>query len=234
MDRKEFDDFLLETLDDEHFSRKEKDLLKELLAETQPDENKLAQYRSQAFAAAKKAINDPNGAKILDWLEGVVKVLQSRSGEAGEKPVVHAHFAPGDDCPGRIAQLVQSARKSLDICVFTITDNTISRPILEAHKRGVKVRVLTDNDKLEELGSDIKEFAEAGIDVKIDRTEAHMHHKFAIFDQTQLLTGSYNWTRGAARFNHENFVVTNDVRLVARFLAVFEDLWKDMSVFKVQ
>ncbi|MGF1580459.1 MAG: phospholipase D-like domain-containing protein [Gemmataceae bacterium] len=229
MDRHEFDEFLLETLEDGRFSRKEKDLLKELIAESQPDEHKLAQYRNQAFVAAKKALDDSKGAAILDWLEGVVKVLQSRSAEAGGNPVVQAYFTPGDDCPARIARLVDSAQKHLDICVFTVTDNTISRPILNAHKRGVKIRILTDNDKMDELGSDIKEFSRAGIEVRIDDTEAHMHHKFAIFDQDQLLTGSYNWTRGAARFNQENFVVTNDVRLVARFQSEFDSLWSKMA-----
>ncbi|MGF1582993.1 MAG: hypothetical protein ACFCD0_27040 [Gemmataceae bacterium] len=81
MNRKAFDDFLLETLDDERLSRKETDVLNELLAQSQPDERKLAQYRNQAFEAAKKALGESKGAAILDWLEGVVKVLQSRTVE---------------------------------------------------------------------------------------------------------------------------------------------------------
>jgi phosphatidylserine/phosphatidylglycerophosphate/cardiolipin synthase-like enzyme len=40
------------------------------------------------------------------------------------------------------------------------------------------------------------------------------HHKFALFDNARLLTGSYNWTRSAPEHNHENFVVTNSRKLV--------------------
>ena len=40
--------------------------------------------------------------------------------------------------------------------------------------------------------------AELGVAVRIDRSEHHMHHKFALFDDAILATGSYNWTRSAA------------------------------------
>ena len=56
-----------------------------------------------------------------------------------------------------------------------------------------------------------------------------MHHKFAVFDSTILLNGSYNWTRGAASNNEENFVVTNNSRLVAIFSKAFEDLWQQLK-----
>jgi len=51
---------------------------------------------------------------------------------------------------------------------------------------------------------------------------SHMHHRFAIFDSSQVLTGSYNWTRAAAKMNHENIAVSNDPRLVRRFSSEFQ------------
>ena len=47
--------------------------------------------------------------------------------------------------------------------------------------------------------------ARSGIAVAFDSSPHHMHHKFAIFDLTRLLTGSYNWTRSAAESNEEEF-----------------------------
>ncbi|MGE3822383.1 MAG: phospholipase D-like domain-containing protein [Isosphaeraceae bacterium] len=52
-----------------------------------------------------------------------------------------------------------------------------------------------------------------------------MHHKFAVFDEKIALTGSYNWTRGAARDNEENLIVSTDPRLVGPFVRAFEALW---------
>ena len=56
-----------------------------------------------------------------------------------------------------------------------------------------------------------------------------MHHKFALFDARLLLTGSYNWTRGAADSNEENIVVTPDAHLVRSFSTAFDDLWKRLG-----
>lgn len=225
-----FDDLLLQTFEDHQLSRSEKDLLKQLLAETLPDEQKLAQYRNRAFAAARAALNDPEAQKVLEWLEDVVKVLQNRSAAlTSPAPVAEACFSPGDNCPRKIGELFIAARQQVDVCVFTITDNRIAQPLLEAHKRGVKIRIVSDNEKLLEAGSDIERFRQAGIPVRVDKTEYHMHHKFAVFDQSQLLTGSYNWTRGAAEFNHENFIISSDPRLVKEFSQVFEQLWSQMQ-----
>jgi phosphatidylserine/phosphatidylglycerophosphate/cardiolipin synthase-like enzyme len=139
--------------------------------------------------------------------------------------LAEAWFSPHDDCAGRIMNLMGEARNTADLCVFTITDDRISSSILAAHARGVRLRIISDNDKAHDLGSDIERLAAAGIAVRIDRTPFHMHHKFAIIDGRRLLNGSYNWTRGAARDNQENLIVCDDPRLVSAFTQEFEQLW---------
>ena len=229
----EFDDLLLQTIEDQDLTRKEKQLLKQLLDEQQPDPARLTQYRQQAFATARAALKEMGAQKVLDWLEEVVKVLQNHQQAAAvPAPVADACFSPGDNCPQRIAQLIASTKRKLEICVFTITDDRISRPILEAHRRGVAVRIITDNEKLNEPGSDIENLGQVGIPIRVDRTQYHMHHEFALFDDAQVLTGSYNWTRGAAQNNLENFVVSNDAGLLRQFAQVFEKLWKDLEPFR--
>jgi mitochondrial cardiolipin hydrolase len=134
-------------------------------------------------------------------------------------------FSPGDACRLRIAHRFNVAKRTADVCVFTITDDRISKTIHAAHRRGVIVRIITDNDKAFDLGSDIDAFRQAGIEVRIDATPFHMHHKFAIFDGQHLLNGSYNWTRSAAEQNEENLVDTDDPALVQAFQQQFETLW---------
>ena len=89
--------------------------------------------------------------------------------------------------------------------------------------------MITDNDKALDLGSDIAEIRRAGVPIRTDRDANHMHHKFAVFDRSTLMTGSYNWTRGAAEPNCENIITTGDRRLVAAFLAEFERLWDALA-----
>ena len=56
-----------------------------------------------------------------------------------------------------------------------------------------------------------------------------MHHKYAIFDDSRVLTGSYNWTRSAAEFNEENIIVSDDSRLQGLFSQHFKQLWDEVA-----
>jgi len=79
--------------------------------------------------------------------------------------------------PPRLMSLLSSARTSIDVCVFTITCDEISAALLDAHRRGVRVRVITDNDQAANTGSDIARLRSAGVPVATDADTAHMHHK---------------------------------------------------------
>ena len=88
---------------------------------------------------------------------------------------------------------------------------------------------ISDNDKAADLGSDVERFAHVGIRVAVDRSSHHMHHKFALFDRKITLTGSYNWTRGAAEQNAENILVTRDPKIARRYQEEFDRLWKQYA-----
>jgi cardiolipin hydrolase len=228
MTAKEFDEILKQTMADLRLSGSEKRALTDVLQEHAGDEQRLAFFRHRAFEIAQAAIADQKSKSILDWLEDVIKVL-TPSASATQRTVADACFSPGDDCPGRICSLLDRSRKSVDICVFTITDNRIASSIERAHWRGVQVRIITDNEKQFDRGSDIPHLQEQGVAIRIDKSEYHMHHKFAVFDKSVVLTGSYNWTRGAAENNEENFVVTDEPRLVSAFTRAFEKLWTKLA-----
>ena len=228
MTLEEIQDILRQTLEDHRLSRGEKRALKRVLAQAVESEHELAIYRSAAFELARESFNDAEAGEVLDWLEEVVKVLQIPE-EARRPARAECHFGPGDHCPQRIGGLFAAARKSADVCVFTITDDRVSGAIIEAHQRGVAVRIISDNEKAFDPGSDITRLEEAGVNVRVDRSPYHMHHKFAIFDRELLLTGSYNWTRSAAEYNQENFVLTDERRLLGPFQDVFERLWEKFA-----
>ncbi len=144
------------------------------------------------------------------------------------RTALDAHFSPGDECLFAICRQIETAERSADVCVFTITDDRIAARLLDAHRRGVQVRIITDNDKAHDEGSDVHRLSRAGIAVVVDETPSHMHHKFAIFDDRRMLTGSYNWTRAAARDNQENLIVTDDARLLKPFAREFAALWEKL------
>jgi cardiolipin hydrolase len=143
-----------------------------------------------------------------------------------------AFFSPGTSCRDAIIHQLHVAVSSLKICVFTISDDVIAEAIIKAKRRGVNVLILTDNDKLFDLGSDIHRLAGEGIEIKVDNTSNHMHHKFMLVDDKILVNGSYNWTRSAAKYNQENLIVTADPELIRLFLKEFDKLWREMMIFK--
>jgi phosphatidylserine/phosphatidylglycerophosphate/cardiolipin synthase-like enzyme len=213
------------SLEDFSISRSEKKELKPLLAAAQGDKTEQAKIRQMAFRMATRAIDDIGEVTAMDWLEGVIKLLYSSE----MKIKASAYFSPGEDCLHRIRRLIGETQRTLDICVFTITDNRIVRKLAEAHERGISIRVISDDMKSEDLGSDMETLEKLGIECVYDRTTAHMHHKFAIADGDLLLTGSYNWTRSASTENNENIIVSNNSRLVQKFQQEFEKMWHLLS-----
>ena len=121
---------------------------------------------------------------------------------------------------------METALSELLICVFTISDDRLSDAIMSAHRSGLTVRVISDNDKMHDRGSDVERLYQAGVDVRIDRSPEHMHHKFMVIDGRTVMTGSYNWTRSAETRNEENIIAVDDPQLAARFSEEFERIWK--------
>jgi phosphatidylserine/phosphatidylglycerophosphate/cardiolipin synthase-like enzyme len=220
------DTALRESLEDRRLSREERHQIKAVLGPVALSADERAFVRNRVFALAETASDLEPSTAILAWAHDVIKAVEANRKDAVQMEVC---FSPGDDCLATIQRLLRWSQSSADICVFTITDNRVSEAILECAKRGVKVRVISDNDKSGDTGSDLAHLRQQGIEVRLDRSEAHMHHKFAIFDNAKALTGSYNWTRSAATSNRENILVSDDPRAVDAFASEFTRLWKAFS-----
>jgi len=141
-------------------------------------------------------------------------------------------YAHGETSLVRLIKLLSGAQRALDVCVFTITCNEIRDALLAAHQRGVRVRIVSDDECAGAAGSDVAELAAAGIPTRTDASAAHMHHKFAIVDGACLLTGSFNWTRQAVTANQENIVALHSPRLVGQYQGEFDRLWRQFRALR--
>lgn len=218
--------YLQTSIADEVFSKTEKRTFKSILADHTLDSHQINFLRSKVYELADERATENNYKFILDWVKNANSALTPHVQATSD-----AYFSPGDACRNVIIHQIETAVKQLHICVFTISDDTITNGLLLAHKKGVKIRVITDNDKSFDEGSDIKQLAEAGISIKMDATPNHMHHKFMVSDQRVVITGSYNWTRSAARFNHENILLTHEPGVIKSFSSQFEKLWSEMNAY---
>lgn len=228
------------TLQDGELTREERDQIRDWLREPGPGaaaDQRRSLCQSIAFDIANEAIEAKTLPHFtaLNWLEKVIKALSKLDPAPPTRTeICEALFSPQHNCAGRVAELFGNARSFVDICVFTITDDRITDAIVRAHRRGVKIRIVTDNDKSFDPGSDIERLRALGIPVRMDRTIDHMHHKFAIFDGSLLLSGSYNWTRSAQDNNEENILLTTEKRLVVPFRDLFEKLWSGYAPLTIQ
>lgn len=228
MRQQELEQWLIASLEDFKLSQSEALELREILPRLVNDD--IAFARNKAFQLAREPIRTggENAVATLLWLEKLNKTIDNfRRSETSY--IAEAHFSPGENCRRQLLDLLVSARESIDISVFTISDDRLSDAILVTHKRGVNVRLITDNDKARDQGSDIFYMIEMGIPVRMDASENHMHHKFAVIDKRILVNGSFNWTRSATDYNQENILVTDEPKLVSAYLSEFESLWSEFS-----
>ena len=221
---------LQESLADARLSEAEKHALAQALEGSRPGDEIRRRLRNRAFELVRQRLvqGEAGAADLVHWLEGVVKTLDG-GGASVARLQTRAYFSPGNACLEAVRQHLRRARRQVDICVFTISDDRISAEILALLERGLPVRLISDNDKTLDSGSDVERLGEAGAQVRLDRTSAHMHHKFALVDGEWLLNGSFNWTRSASDSNEENLVVSNDPELVRQFSARFESLWQQLQ-----
>ncbi len=218
-----------ESLDDNFLVKSEKRGIKSQVLELGIDKRKGDLLRSEIFKMAQEKINAENYSEVLAWVEEVNKVLLS--GKSSDSNNERIYFSPGETCLNGILTQIKSASQVIKICLFTISDNRIAQALISKHQQGVSVKIITDNDKIYDKGSDITELFEAGIPVKVDVTDNHMHHKFAMFDKDTTITGSYNWTRSAERYNHENVVITDSKTIFQAFDKEFNDLWDELIFY---
>lgn len=193
------------------------DLINELSRE------EIGDLRYRLFNEARKLEQSNNGQQALFWLQNCFDLI----GEC--KFSMHkVYFSPGTDILESISDILKQARKTIEICVFTITDDRLASDILYCHQRGIQVRIITDDDKIYDHGSAIKELKNAGIPVKVDHSRYHMHHKFGIIDSRIVFTGSFNWTYTASKHNQENLLVTTNTDIVKQYMDQYEILWNEM------
>jgi len=220
---------LAETLEDQRLSRSERRALREVLAEALQDPGGLAAVRGHAFGLAREALDSAGSGAVLAWLEDVVRMLQvvpPAEDSSGGAPTFEAFFSPGTDCLRAILRELRVARRKVDICVYTITDDRISDVLYGMAQRGIELRILGDAEKARDPGADLHALRKAKVPVRLDRGAGHMHHKFMVVDDARLLTGSYNWTRAAERENRENVLVTTHEGLVTAYGREFDALWR--------
>jgi phosphatidylserine/phosphatidylglycerophosphate/cardiolipin synthase-like enzyme len=158
---------------------------------------------------------------LVGFARGPVQVYFTRS----HYPERAAERSGGLD--ETIAAEIDRATRSIDIAAFDLDLPAVTTALQNAHRRGVRVRVVLDGQNLEapEVAAVTGAMQDAGIPLSFDRRPAFMHNKFLIVDASVVWTGSWNPTINDTFRNDNNFVRLADVGIAADYTAKFELLF---------
>jgi phosphatidylserine/phosphatidylglycerophosphate/cardiolipin synthase-like enzyme len=139
----------------------------------------------------------------------------------------------GQDVQSQLISVINSSDETLDVAIYSLTDTKIGDAIIQAHQRGVAVRVITDQEQAagKYQKSLLKKLVQAGVQVKENTHSGLMHLKVTIVDNKIATTGSFNYTKAAENTNDEVFVILRDETAAKDFEAEFETMWNDEKRF---
>lgn len=149
--------------------------------------------------------------------------------EVGES-TVELLFSPQDSpIRERVRPLIKGATERIDIAVFYLTHKHLTADLIDAHLRGVKVRVIIDATAAGNGFTKHELLRAVGIPVKVENWGGKMHMKSAMIDGKTVITGSMNWTTAGDDTNDENVVIVHDESLAAQYGEFFDGLWSQID-----
>jgi len=146
---------------------------------------------------------------------------------------VESHFSAQDGIEWVVERELDMAQTSIDAAVYTFTSRVLAQALVDAHNRGVRVRVILDPSTASRGYSKAVYLVGNGIEVRTERGAGLMHHKFALIDDTVLITGSFNWTASAETENDENILLLKGFPATCRAYArEFNRIWRDANLYR--
>ncbi len=127
-----------------------------------------------------------------------------------------------------VSGYINRAQKYIYVPMFFFTHTKYSQDLINAHNRGVKVKVILDATSARTGYSKHEIMRMAGIPVKIENWGGKMHEKSLIIDDKYLLIGSMNFTSGAHYQNDENSLIIENKEIAIKSRKRFEKLWKSI------
>ncbi|MFC5473709.1 phospholipase D family protein [Paraherbaspirillum soli] len=142
------------------------------------------------------------------------------AGTSNQSKVENA-FSPEGGAEQLVLKAIDAAHSSIRLAAYSFTSPVIVRGLLDAKKRGVDVRVVVDDrgNRAKAGQAALNLLVNAGIPARTISTYTIHHDKYIVVDDRNVETGSFNFSKAAAKSNSENVIVVwNDPDLAASYL----------------
>ena len=138
---------------------------------------------------------------------------------------IEIYFSPKDKPTNRILELIKNAKTYIYIPTFLITHNEIATELINAHNRGVDVRIIIDANSVTTRNTKHSQLRKSGIMLKTENYAGKLHAKTMIIDDTYFVSGSMNFSNSGANKNDENLVIIKDKDIAKLHKNFFLYLW---------
>lgn len=186
---------------------------------------------SSGYSSAAYASESPGAYKTISASSPSSSAPQNASGDGGIR-----YYFPraGQKAQPVLIGIIDSAKRTLDVAIYSFTDKEVASALVKAKERGVSVRVITDRTQAATRSQQtvLKQIVRAGIPVKVDTHDGIMHLKVTVADGETATTGSFNYTQSAENSNDEVFVVISSSKVAQDFDNEFSHMWNDSGNFK--
>lgn len=124
---------------------------------------------------------------------------------------------------GPLVEAIDDARLSIDIAAYSLSLNSVRSALINAHQRGVTVRMVMESTNMD--NSDPQRIIEAGIPVVGDNRDGLMHDKFVVIDRSEVWLGSMNFTDSGAYDDNNNVLRIRSTKMAENYIKEFEEMF---------
>ena len=166
------------------------------------------------------------GADQFSIQNSISATPASRYGVSDSTDLPYYAFAYFNDL---IIRAANEAEKNIDVVIFSVMQDDIPNALLQAKARGVRVRLIIDeNHVFNKPSKQIKMLTQNFQVRSLKGTQSWgcMHNKITLFDDKVLMTGSYNWTFSATFQNYENTIITKLPSYISGYRQYFNWMWR--------
>lgn len=151
---------------------------------------------------------------------------------------------------GLIAKTLTTSSQSVNLALFVFSDQNIANTLEQQSLHNVQIRAVIDPDFIYRPYSEALDMMGVSLSNKC-KYEANnhpwqkaittvgvpkllkgdlLHHKFAVIDNSAVITGSHNWSEAANSSNDEALLVIHSPTVAAHYQQEFERLYADAQL----
>lgn len=124
-----------------------------------------------------------------------------------------------------LSSQLEMAKESIDVAVRSFTDKELADCLIEAQRRGVRVRVYLDKAQMIEKVKSRDHLGENGVNIRFSAEPNSIYENFCIIDCKKVIRKLCDWITVLPYANEGNLVISTERRIVVRYGSEFESLW---------